>query len=113
MWDDLLAGEELAYLTTEPPRAARSVPLPKELHPAVHAALARQGIHELYAHQAEAWAASRAGEHVIVTTGTASGKTLAFNLPVLDALATDPNFGQFTGQQTGPRSIELSLRLMF
>ena len=41
-------------------------------------------------HQAEAWAASRAGEHVIVTTGTASGKTLAFNLPALDALATDP-----------------------
>jgi DEAD/DEAH box helicase domain-containing protein len=90
LWDDLLAGEELAYLTTEPSRAARSVPLPAELHPAVRAALARQGIDELYAHQAEAWAASRAGEHVIVTTGTASGKTLAFNLPVLDALATDP-----------------------
>src|SRR5207302_10532169 len=74
----------------EPPRAARSVPLPAELHPAVRAALARQGIDELYAHQAEAWAASRVGEHVIVTTGTASGKTLAFNLPVLDALAADP-----------------------
>jgi DEAD/DEAH box helicase domain-containing protein len=90
LWDDLLAGEELAYLTTEPSRAARAAPLPPELHPAVRAALARQGIGELYAHQAEAWAASRAGEHVIVTTGTASGKTLAFNLPVLDALAADP-----------------------
>ena len=90
MWDDLLAGEELAYLTTEPPRASRSVPLPAELHSAVRSALARQGIDDLYAHQAEAWAASRAGGHVIVTTGTASGKTLAFNLPVLDALATDP-----------------------
>src|SRR5213075_472685 len=71
------------------PRASRSVPLPAELHPAVRAALARQGIDDLYAHQAEAWAASRAGGHVIVTTGTASGKTLAFNLPVLDALTAD------------------------
>ncbi len=77
-------------MTTEPARAARTVPLPEELHPAVQAALARRGIGELYAHQAEAWAASRAGEHVIVTTGTASGKTLAFNLPVLDALAAQP-----------------------
>ncbi|HUZ99332.1 MAG TPA: DEAD/DEAH box helicase [Gaiellaceae bacterium] len=90
MWDDLLQGDELAHLTVEPARAARTVPLPEELHPAVRAALARQGIRELYVHQAEAWAASRAGEHVIVTTGTASGKTLAFNLPALDALATDP-----------------------
>jgi len=90
LWDDLFQGEELAHLTTEPARAARTVPLPEELHPAVRAALARQGIGELYAHQAEAWAASRAGKHVIVTTGTASGKTLAFNLPVLDALAMQP-----------------------
>ena len=33
LWDDLLAGEELAYLTTEPPRAARTAPLPDALHP--------------------------------------------------------------------------------
>ncbi len=42
-------------------------------------------------HQAEAYAAARAGGNLIVTTGTASGKTLAFNLPVLDALAADPH----------------------
>jgi DEAD/DEAH box helicase domain-containing protein len=89
-WDDLLAGEELAYLATEPPRAARTAPLPDALHPKLREALARQGIEQLYAHQAEAYAAVRAGRHVIVTTGTASGKTLAFNLPVLDALAADP-----------------------
>ena len=89
-WDGLLEGEELAYLATEPARPARTVPLPDELHPKLRAALARQGVEELYAHQAEAWTAARAGRHVIVTTGTASGKTLAFNLPVLDALATEP-----------------------
>jgi DEAD/DEAH box helicase domain-containing protein len=89
-WDDLLAGEELAYLVTEPPRAPRTAPFPDDLHPRVRAALEAHGIAELYAHQAEAWRAARAGGHVIVTTGTASGKTLAFNLPVLDSLAAEP-----------------------
>ena len=89
-WTDLLAGEELAYLTTEPARAAITAPLPADLHPAVTAALAAQGIDELYAHQADAWDAARRGGNVIVTTGTASGKTLAFNLPVLHELAGNP-----------------------
>ena len=48
------------------------------------------GISELFSHQAEAWQAAARGENVIVTTGTASGKSLAFNLPVLDAIAADP-----------------------
>ncbi|HXR11648.1 MAG TPA: DEAD/DEAH box helicase [Gaiellaceae bacterium] len=89
-WADLLQGEELAHLTTEPARAARPAPLPDDLHPKLAAALAARGITELYEHQARAWTAVRAGAHVMVTTGTASGKTLAFNLPVLDALATEP-----------------------
>ncbi len=89
LWDELLAGEELAHITTEPAREARTAPLPDSLQPAVREALAGRGIHELYAHQADAYAAARGGGNVIVTTGTASGKTLAFNLPVLDALAAD------------------------
>ncbi len=89
-WADLLAGEELAHLTTEAARAARVAPLPEGLHPKLAAALAAQGIEQLYEHQARAWDAARAGGHVMVTTGTASGKTLAFNLPVLDALAGEP-----------------------
>ena len=47
------------------------------------------GVPELYTHQRDAWDAAARGEHLVVTTGTASGKTLAFNLPVLDALARD------------------------
>src|SRR5207248_10626708 len=90
LWDDLLAGEELAYLGSEGERAARTAPLPGGLHPKLREALARRGIGELYAHQADAWELVQAGRHVIVTTGTASGKTLAFNLPVLDALTADP-----------------------
>jgi len=89
-WDDLLQGEELAHLTTEPARDPRLAPFPEDLQPALRDALAAQRIERLYAHQAQAYDAVRAGGHVIVTTGTASGKTLAFNLPVLDALAADP-----------------------
>ena len=89
-WDDLLQADELAHLTTAPKRDPRLAPLPDGLHPDVRAALARQGIAELYEHQARAWEAAERGEHLIVTTGTASGKTLAFNLPVLNALAAEP-----------------------
>jgi DEAD/DEAH box helicase domain-containing protein len=92
-WGELLdsigEGEELAHLTVEPAREARTAPLPASLHPALREALAGRGIDELYRHQAEAYAAAGGGGSVIITTGTASGKTLAFNLPVLDALAAD------------------------
>jgi DEAD/DEAH box helicase domain-containing protein len=53
-------------------------------------ALVGTGVTSLYRHQAEAWEAAQRGENVVVTTGTASGKSLAFNLPVLDAIARDP-----------------------
>jgi DEAD/DEAH box helicase domain-containing protein len=89
-WSDLLQGEELAYLGSEEAREARLAPQPEELHPRVREALAAQGVEALYAHQAEAWEAAQRGEQLIVTTGTASGKTLAFNLPVLDALTREP-----------------------
>jgi DEAD/DEAH box helicase domain-containing protein len=89
-WDDLLIGEELAHLATDPARAARREPIPEDLDPRVRDALAAAGIHELFAHQVEAWEAAGLGEHLVVATGTASGKTLAFNLPVLDALAREP-----------------------
>ncbi len=90
LWDELLQGEELAYLGSEPARDARSVPVPADVPDAIRDALASQGIDSLYEHQAEVWDAAQRGEHVIVTTGTASGKTLAFNLPVLSALAESP-----------------------
>jgi DEAD/DEAH box helicase domain-containing protein len=86
-WEGFLQGEELAHLATEPPREARFAPLPDDLAPRAREAI---GVSQLYAHQRAAWEAARRGEHVLVTTGTASGKTLAFNLPVLDAIAREP-----------------------
>jgi DEAD/DEAH box helicase domain-containing protein len=86
-WEGLLQGEEVAHLGVEPEREARFAPLPDELDERVRAAI---GVPQLYAHQRAAWEAAARGEHVLTTTGTASGKTLAFNLPALDALARQP-----------------------
>ncbi|HXG76716.1 MAG TPA: DEAD/DEAH box helicase [Gaiellaceae bacterium] len=89
-WADLLEGEEVAYAGVEPAREPRSEPLPDALAPPLRAALEAAGVSGLYRHQAEAWDAAAGGANVILTTGTASGKSLAFNLPVLDAIARDP-----------------------
>ena len=69
-------------------RPGSAEPIPDDLHPAVLEGLAAAGIESLWAHQADTLEAARRG-HAIVTTGTASGKSLAFNLPVLDTLASD------------------------
>ena len=90
VWDDLLQGEELAYVGSEAARGARSTPLPDGLPAALSERLEARGIDSLYSHQAEAWETARRGEHFVVTTGTASGKSLAFNLPVLAALTEEP-----------------------
>lgn len=71
-------------------RPARTVAMPSWLHPAVMTALDKKGINELYTHQFEAIEALRAQEHVMVVTPTASGKTLCYNLPVLDRIMKEP-----------------------
>jgi len=86
-WDDLLDGEELAHVETVPATDARIAPLPEDLHPRLREILPFDG---LYEHQRAAWDAAASGEHLILATGTASGKSLAFNLPVLDAIARNP-----------------------
>src|SRR5918994_777754 len=86
-WADLLEGEEIAHVGTDAAREPRLAPMPAGLDARVRERLAHDA---LYTHQADAWDAAQRGEHVIVTTGTASGKTLAFNLPVLDAIARQP-----------------------
>jgi DEAD/DEAH box helicase domain-containing protein len=89
-WADLLEGEEVAYNGVEPAREPRLERLPDDLDPRLASALVANGVTALYRHQAEAWEAAGRGENVVVTTGTASGKSLAFNLPVLDAIAREP-----------------------
>jgi DEAD/DEAH box helicase domain-containing protein len=90
-WEAVLEpgrDEELVASSREREQAGLTEPIPDDLHPALLEGLARAGIESLWAHQADALEAARRG-HAIVTTGTASGKSLAFNLPVLDTLASD------------------------
>ena len=70
-------------------RAAQTVAFPDSLHPALIESLRARGIASLYTHQATAWQQVRDGHHFVVVTGTASGKTLCYNLPVLDRLLRD------------------------
>jgi len=63
--------------------------LPADVDPRLRAALERHGIARLYSHQAEALREIEAGSNVAIVTPTASGKTLCYNLPVLNLLLTD------------------------
>jgi DEAD/DEAH box helicase domain-containing protein len=71
-------------------RPARYTPLPAGLRTELVAALAARGIERLYSHQAESYDHVRAGRHLVVVTPTASGKTLCYNLPVLQRLLEQP-----------------------
>ncbi len=86
--DEARGDGRLVQESTEGPRRARPCAPPSELHPDLLAALGRTGIERLYSHQRDAVHAAWDGP-VIVTTGTASGKSLCFNLPTLDVLCRD------------------------
>jgi DEAD/DEAH box helicase domain-containing protein len=73
-----------------PARAAEYGDPPAWLDPRIRAGLASRGIDRLYTHQADAVEAVHAGEDVVVVTPTASGKTLCYAVPVLQAIAEDP-----------------------
>jgi len=83
-------GGNFTAWETLPAREARFTPLPDDLHPALSAALQQSGIKALYRHQQEAILAIRNSAHTAIATGTASGKTLCYNLPALDRLLREP-----------------------
>jgi DEAD/DEAH box helicase domain-containing protein len=74
-----------------PATEARFAPLPADLRPELARALAARGIERLYSHQADSYQAVRSGRHLVVVTPTASGKTLCYNLPVLQRLLERPD----------------------
>jgi DEAD/DEAH box helicase domain-containing protein len=69
-----------------PAAAPRYAELPDAMHLKLRDALAARGLTRLYSHQRQAWDLAAAGQHLVVATPTASGKTLCYNLPVLDAV---------------------------
>src|SRR3954451_25227501 len=75
--------------SSEEERRSRPAPLPMELHPGLRDALGRVGIDSLYTHQLRAFELAEES-NLVITSGTASGKSLAFNLPVLNSIAARP-----------------------
>ena len=71
-------------------RAGEFLPMPDSVEPALVRALQSRGVEQLYTHQADAFQHVAAGRNVVVVTPTASGKTLCYNLPVLNHLLRDP-----------------------
>ena len=92
--DSLLAEPSIArgvvHHEVIPARPPAYGPDPSWLDPRIRAGLASRGIERLYTHQAEAVDAVHSGEDIVVVTPTASGKTLCYALPVLQAIADDP-----------------------
>jgi DEAD/DEAH box helicase domain-containing protein len=92
--EDLLAdpdiGPRVAHVERMPARGADWAPLPADLDPALASALASRGVDRLYSHQAKAYELARSGRDFVVVTPTASGKTLCYNLPVVQTLLEDP-----------------------
>lgn len=82
--------ESITAVRHFPPLPASFVDFPDELSPAIRQALEKRGIERLYSHQREAFEKVRAGKNVVVVTPTASGKTLCYNLPVLDRVLREP-----------------------
>jgi DEAD/DEAH box helicase domain-containing protein len=74
-----------------PASNARFAPLPHDLRPELGRALSARGVDRLYSHQADSYNAVRRGRHLVVVTPTASGKTLCYNLPVLQRLLEQPD----------------------
>ncbi|ANY69145.1 ATP-dependent helicase [Paenibacillus sp. BIHB 4019] len=93
-WLELLKHDQditdnITHWRTIPPREACTAALPADLHPKLAEALRSKGINELYTHQETAYRFVREGHSVVAVTPTASGKTLCYNLPVLQSLLED------------------------
>jgi len=87
--DPAYAGQ-IVHVHTQPARPPAFAPLPDGLHPATGPFLAALGVSQVYRHQAEAIEAAGRGEDVLITTGPASGKSLCYQVPILQSFLADP-----------------------
>ena len=78
--------DRLTHLEVLPPRVSSAAPWPAWTHPSVRSAFEARGITAPWVHQAAAADAAHAGQHVVLATGTASGKSLAYQLPALSTV---------------------------
>jgi DEAD/DEAH box helicase domain-containing protein len=89
--DDPVVAESVVASRVFPARPAVIGPVPPWVDDRLRSGLAARGIDRLYRHQLDAVEALRAGKDVVVVTPTASGKSLCYDLPVLQAVAEDPS----------------------
>ncbi|MFW5695384.1 MAG: DEAD/DEAH box helicase [Alkalispirochaeta sp.] len=89
--DDRVFLENVRHWQTIPATEGTYADIPAAVDPRIVSALSRRGIDRLYQHQSEAISHAFNGKNVVVVTPTASGKTLSYNLPVLDAILKDPD----------------------
>ena len=82
--------DQIAHVERTYKREAQYGELSEPLLPELDEALQRLGISKLYTHQVDAIEALRAGKNVVIETGTASGKTLCYNIPVIEELTKNP-----------------------
>lgn len=87
--DERFARNIVHWKTIEP-REAQTVPFPPDLDGRIRETLAKRGISSLYTHQETAFRHVRDGKHIVAVTPTASGKSMCYHLPVMQALAEDP-----------------------
>ena len=88
---ELQKSESVSGYHYKPPRQPRFVEFPKDLDVRLRGALIRRGVEKLYSHQAEAFELARNGRNAVIVTPTASGKTLCYNLPVLQRIVENPD----------------------
>ncbi|MFJ8579180.1 DEAD/DEAH box helicase [Micromonospora sp. NPDC093277] len=84
------AADPVTHVERVPARAGTPAPWPAWVSEELRTAFARRGVVAPWRHQAEAAELAYAGQHVVLATGTASGKSLAYQLPALAALLADP-----------------------
>ena len=80
----------IIYRRTIPARKAIYSSFPESLNPKIVEFLRERGIDQLYCHQAQMYELAREGKNVVITTSTASGKTLSFLLPVIQEILEHP-----------------------
>ncbi len=88
---DLDFADWIAHHEVMAGKAPEWVPFPKNLSPELKAGLEKSGISKLYSHQVRAFELAASGQDLVVVTPTASGKTLCYNLPVLDRILCKPD----------------------
>ncbi|HEX9901373.1 MAG TPA: DEAD/DEAH box helicase, partial [Acidobacteriota bacterium] len=79
----------ICTVKTIPAQEGQYEDYPGQVHPLLREALRQKGFERLYTHQRRAWDRLQEGKNIVVVTPTASGKTLCYNLPVLDAVLKD------------------------